>query len=896
MPHSNDRTLVTCAGDAEVRIFDVEYSSRSAVDSARSRRMTEFFTGARFLNTSNTNARVYKCHTDRVKRIVTENSPYLFLTCSEDGEVRQWDLRQPSSAYPAPRGHHGFMHFRPSVDHDDDPNVPPPLISYKRYNIDLNTISCSPSQPHYIALGGAHLHCFLHDRRMMGRDLLAERGQSPGLASSSAGSRDDEIMHRATRCVRRFAPHGQNKMKPRDSGHITACKISDAHPDEIVVSWSGDHIYSFDLIRSPDATERKNEKEDRTFRRGSGSGRVKSRKRKREAASSMMSTDSPQRHPRMRSEDTPSGDAQDLSVRVRYGNGESAEVPLAGDTPAEVLERARNSVLTEAQKLSAEIAKGLVKLRKALFSLEASVREAATAPGNSDMSGYGESFRKAYEYANQILPKMDEVNRNWTYPVDPSPEEVAFQQTLRRNRASARRFVQASGVLAKFLAASLGTPAEADGDTASDLFREIVPAPSENGIIDSKSQFCYDFLKAIHLWLSGGRERLLEGFKLRGNNPHNRQRYPIPDDADDSGIERYLIPYLENLAEASAIVDVDTSRFEHDGSRYIFGTQDAAVRAFARSVQLALEDLGDTAARREEERSEGDGLPIRTAIVSEVQSAMEDVADTTASQTGEEAATTRAVTDSMQLALEDYARRREEDGTSSRTVRALDRRAAQRFWGVRVARGILMHVGEGINFEFVNRAFGGLLGHVEEDDDEEPERVQDDIHPDEEEQSVGHRRSEDEEGSDDDGESEGAIEEGSSYDFGDSDEDEDDGDDDAEGEDDNDDDDDDDDGEEEGFMFGPGTLRNRVREHVEIHVPCVTHENVYRGHCNIKTVKDVNYFGLDDEYVVSGSDSGHVFIWERKTARLVNILEGDSDVVNVVQGMSTRLELNLDRF
>jgi nuclear receptor interaction protein len=46
----------------------------------------------------------------------------------------------------------------------------------------------------------------------------------------------------------------------------------------------------------------------------------------------------------------------------------------------------------------------------------------------------------------------------------------------------------------------------------------------------------------------------------------------------------------------------------------------------------------------------------------------------------------------------------------------------------------------------------------------------------------------------------------------------------------------------------------------------------------------VNYFGLQDEYVVSGSDSGHVFIWDRKTAELVNILEGDGEVVNVVQG------------
>ncbi|KAI9850430.1 MAG: hypothetical protein M1838_005707, partial [Thelocarpon superellum] len=48
--------------------------------------------------------------------------------------------------------------------------------------------------------------------------------------------------------------------------------------------------------------------------------------------------------------------------------------------------------------------------------------------------------------------------------------------------------------------------------------------------------------------------------------------------------------------------------------------------------------------------------------------------------------------------------------------------------------------------------------------------------------------------------------------------------------------------------------------------------------------KDVNFYGLNDEYVVSGSDSGHVFIWDKKTSELLNILEGDGEVVNVIQG------------
>lgn len=95
MPHSNDRTLVTAAGDAEVRVFDIEHNGRreensagaNIASSARGQRFQNMYKGVRYVSDGNTNARVYRSHADRVKRIVTESSPNLFLTCSEDGEV-----------------------------------------------------------------------------------------------------------------------------------------------------------------------------------------------------------------------------------------------------------------------------------------------------------------------------------------------------------------------------------------------------------------------------------------------------------------------------------------------------------------------------------------------------------------------------------------------------------------------------------------------------------------------------------------------------------------------------------------------------------------------------------------------------------------------------------------
>jgi nuclear receptor interaction protein len=66
-------------------------------------------------------------------------------------------------------------------------------------------------------------------------------------------------------------------------------------------------------------------------------------------------------------------------------------------------------------------------------------------------------------------------------------------------------------------------------------------------------------------------------------------------------------------------------------------------------------------------------------------------------------------------------------------------------------------------------------------------------------------------------------------------------------------------------------------------VPASTHLRKYAGHCNVDTTKDVNFYGRNDEYIVSGSDCGNLFIWDKKTSRLLNILMGDDDVVNVIQ-------------
>ncbi|KAK4440786.1 DDB1- and CUL4-associated factor 8 [Sesamum alatum] len=58
---------------------------------------------------------------------------------------------------------------------------------------------------------------------------------------------------------------------------------------------------------------------------------------------------------------------------------------------------------------------------------------------------------------------------------------------------------------------------------------------------------------------------------------------------------------------------------------------------------------------------------------------------------------------------------------------------------------------------------------------------------------------------------------------------------------------------------------------------------VYSGHRNSQTVKGVNFFGPNDDYILSGSDCGHIFIWKKKGGELVRLMVGDRHIVNQLE-------------
>ncbi|GAA5862665.1 hypothetical protein JCM1840_002630 [Sporobolomyces johnsonii] len=215
-----DHRLFSCAGDCTVRVYDISLSTNPALVSSTvtppapsiHRPWTHHEAGSACVN-------VFRCHTDRVKRVATEASPDVFLTCSEDGTVRQHDLRT----------HHVCRTSR--FGQASSSNCPPPLAEYSR-GMSLYSLSVSKLRPHLFVVAGTSSYAFLHDRRMLRAPMEREWGITP-------------TEGQLTQCVRRFGV-------PKEDGrgditnHIVATKLSPTNPRDLLVSYSEMGVYLFD--------------------------------------------------------------------------------------------------------------------------------------------------------------------------------------------------------------------------------------------------------------------------------------------------------------------------------------------------------------------------------------------------------------------------------------------------------------------------------------------------------------------------------------------------------------------------------------------------------------------------------------------------------------------------
>ncbi|KAI0026963.1 WD40-repeat-containing domain protein, partial [Vararia minispora EC-137] len=194
LPYST--RIATVAGDHEVRVFDATTAVSISGDGSETRH-----------NASTCKARILRCHTRRTKRIVTEESPDLFLTVAEDGTVRQHDLR---------------------TLHSCRSGCPAPLVKLAS---DLSTLSLSPLTPYQFVVAGESPYGFLFDRRHAGRFIEEEWGVPIS---------DDSIT-----CVRMFGRPQRSPGERRGYEHVTGSRMSSTNGHEVLHAYSSDAVYLY---------------------------------------------------------------------------------------------------------------------------------------------------------------------------------------------------------------------------------------------------------------------------------------------------------------------------------------------------------------------------------------------------------------------------------------------------------------------------------------------------------------------------------------------------------------------------------------------------------------------------------------------------------------------------
>ncbi|KAI9306334.1 WD40-repeat-containing domain protein [Cunninghamella echinulata] len=65
----------------------------------------------------------------------------------------------------------------------------------------------------------------------------------------------------------------------------------------------------------------------------------------------------------------------------------------------------------------------------------------------------------------------------------------------------------------------------------------------------------------------------------------------------------------------------------------------------------------------------------------------------------------------------------------------------------------------------------------------------------------------------------------------------------------------------------------------------IKHRSYFTGHLNPwVSNENVGFYGMDDEYLISSSDDGLVYIWQRHTRKIVQILQVNASLISAIQG------------
>ncbi|KAF0911231.1 hypothetical protein E2562_007999 [Oryza meyeriana var. granulata] len=207
VPETSDEVVVSGAGDAEVRVFNLSRLS-----------------GRRPIEISMEPAAVYQCHSRRIKKLAVEiGNPNVVWSASEDGTLRQHDFRECSSC-PRARSANQECH---NVLLDLQRGAKKSLADIPRQPLALKSCDISSVRPHQLLVGGSDAFARLYDRRML-----------PPLSSCQAKKQPPP-------CIKMFCPiHLADTRK--SNLHLTHVAFS-PNGKEVLLSYSGEHVYLFDV-------------------------------------------------------------------------------------------------------------------------------------------------------------------------------------------------------------------------------------------------------------------------------------------------------------------------------------------------------------------------------------------------------------------------------------------------------------------------------------------------------------------------------------------------------------------------------------------------------------------------------------------------------------------------
>ncbi|XP_038717662.1 WD and tetratricopeptide repeats protein 1 isoform X2 [Tripterygium wilfordii] len=203
VPETSDELVVSGAGDAEVRLFNLSHLSGGTSDDNAIAPLA-----------------LYQCHTRRVKKLAVESgNPNVVWSASEDGTLRQHDFREGTSCPPAGSSHQECR----NILLDLRSGAKTSLVDPPKQTLALKSCDISSSRPHLLLVGGSDAFARLYDRRMLPPPTSCRKRMSP------------------PPCVNYFCPmHLSERGHP--SLHLTHVAFS-PNGEEVLLSYSGEHVY-----------------------------------------------------------------------------------------------------------------------------------------------------------------------------------------------------------------------------------------------------------------------------------------------------------------------------------------------------------------------------------------------------------------------------------------------------------------------------------------------------------------------------------------------------------------------------------------------------------------------------------------------------------------------------